>query len=397
MQSSTPGTGRKLSVCVVTDDLKQSPIILYDWFFETIGTSPEGLDMWLYEAPDTLRSWADRSEMPISSIPCDPVPDAIPFNLRFALPAAGLSVPSKTKPGSFRVEYRIGGIILPRPLHDFDVIIIDTLRYAQLSDHAYLQDIAEMSPGTIFMDLKGRQGSRNSILKLHSRRAMKEMMIRNTRPLITAAMINLDLPTTFFRGNCLMVSALEVQILFRLRDKGLTDSEKEEWRRPLHALGMANLTASETEVLDTKTARMCDKGHAFLETLHPSALDPGFLDRFKAWCDDPDAHVDQYTRWIRTWSGRLRRHQAKIWKARIPKRTTELAGTVLDEMIGYHFRFKPDQAVREIMDRHPDLGDEVFLAGVVKKLMGDRVRKGRCSTMVMNDQLEYYTPHSEFF
>lgn len=51
-----------------------------------------------------------------------------------------------------------------------------------------------------------------------------------------------------------------------------------------------------------------------LSEMHPSAHDPKFRDRFEEWVADWPASREHAYRWIRTWSGRLRRLQARRYR-----------------------------------------------------------------------------------
>lgn len=348
-----------------------------------------------------LRKWADRSEMPISSIPCDPEPDRILPGMRFATPLSPARI--KRLDGEVRwVHYRSRGVITPRMVHDFDMIIIGTENLATLVDHPYLQDVAEMNPDTVFLDTVGIPVKRDLMMNLHARRSLMEMMLRNTLPLITVARNRVGSPTRSLRNSCLTVSAVETQILLRFRDKGLSDNEQEKWFRSLRALQFAGLIDADTDhsmsyYRGLKNPRISQIGEDFLRSLPSSAYDPGFVDRWETWNTDPEPHKEQYRLWIRTWSGRLRRHQAKTWKVSIPKAALDVVSERIDKLVSIEWEFSRNEQAKILAEKHPEMGKEDFFAAIISHKMNEIISLGRYHSMNNAGNIEYDVPENGFF
>ena len=68
---------------------------------------------------------------------------------------------------------------------------------------------------------------------------------------------------------------------------------------------------------------LTDAGRRLMEKMHPTARDPKFRDRSLGWVRDWPESRPEMEKWIKTWAGRLRRLQAKRYKASVAR-----AGTI---------------------------------------------------------------------
>ena len=268
---------RKISVCFLYNSPKDHHVSVYDRFFTAMGLSPDEIDLWAYDAPDMIKTWAQRTEMPISDIPCDITVARMPVEERLAYPLKACK-----KVSDFGSGYRMFGNRIPdrdgKPLPEFDIFVFGHVQFAQMADHSYLQDIAERNPDMIVTGMFGDVFPREYLLKLRAQRDLLELMTRNTLPLISMAMLRVGCATSGLRDMMRVLCAPEIQLLLRLKHKGL---DRERWSRS-HALRTLRMSRMVTDELDADP-KITEIGEALIGSLHPSAYDPGFLDRWKTW------------------------------------------------------------------------------------------------------------------
>lgn len=130
-----------------------------------------------------------------------------------------------------------------------------------------------------------------------ARRLLNAWMFRNIWPLLNLDSIlhdkKLDLRNTY-------LNIFHVMTLLHMREGRKPDVEPDVW---------TYLTS--TGLVDN--GDLTGAGHRVCKAMHPSAYDPGFFDRYEMWIRNWDEQRPAAERWIRTFAGRLRRHQAKIW------------------------------------------------------------------------------------
>lgn len=365
--------GRKISVCYLCSSPDDLRLTLSENFFQARKISPDNVEIWAYVAPDMLKTWAERTPMPISAIPCEAEAERVPLDERMAEPVSVEKTSYTNCDG--RETYVLGGeagrLTPARNLADFDLIVFGHVHFARLSDHDYLQEVAERNPDIIVTGTSGEAVSRERLSKLKAERALLEMMIRNTFPLISMARARVGSPTAGLREIMRVLCAPEIQVLLRLKHAGLT---RDQWHRS-HVVTTLVVAGLVTDELDA-CPRVTEIGEGLIRSLHPSAYDPGFIDRWMAWLRDPDAHVDQYRRWIRTWSGRLRRHQARTWKASVPKAAFDAATAEIETRVRVGAIFSRTEAARALAERHPEMGGEAFFFTVITHRMIEVIERG---------------------
>lgn len=383
---------RKLSVCFLHDSPKYLSVLLYEKFFRNMGITPDDVHLWSYAAPDMMKTWSETAQMPISSIPCDPEPPRIPLEERLAEPVVPVRKPYQNRDG--QPSYVVNGITnrfrgVTKPVSDFDIIVFGHAQFARLADHSYLQEIVERNPDVLVCNVFGRVYDRDTLLRLRAQRSLLEMMIRNTSPLLKQAMRPsgacypdlLDMMRPF--------CAIEIQALLRLQRVGLTEPY---WERT-HAVRMLFLAGfllhrAEGGPIITKA------GENLIKHLHPSAYDPGFFDRWELWMSDPEAHIVQYRRWIRTWSGRLRRYQAKIWKAGRPQDAVDVVSAEIRNRVRIGEIFTRSEIAEDLYREYPDLGMVRCFYDIVDEEMNKTIHEGHLiMTMTQKGHEIYGPPH----
>lgn len=146
------------------------------------------------------------------------------------------------------------------------------------------------------------------------RKRLRFLLTRNTMPLLTSSMFMMASGPDL-QDDALLANAADIQYLYRVREgKGDYDVMKHYMGA---GLGMASLrlcSYDHDREEGIVRATLSAEGEMILDTMHPSARDPKFFDRFEEWVRDWPESRDAAYGWIRTWAGRLKRLQARRHK-----------------------------------------------------------------------------------